>query len=596
MPKKLTPIDYTSRDFNSIKNDLLEYARKYYPNSFQDFNEASFGSLVLDTVAYIGDILSFYVDYQANESFLDTANEYNNVIKLARQMGYKLQPNPSSFGILTFYIKVPANSFGDIDGAYIPTLKMGSQFGSSGGTIFTLLEDVYFDGVNADTRVADSGGTNGNVSSYVIRAQGQVVSGRLNLITVPIDNFERFLRVPVGDLNVTEVISVRDSDGNEYFEVDNLSQNIIYKAIRNTNLNRRDAPSILKVVPVPRRFVVEREGNSIYLQFGYGSDSDILLDKITDPSNVILDLHGREYTTDTEFDPTNLIGTDKFGIAPSNTTLTISYRVNTRLDVNAASNTVRSPVRPAFKFDDQGALSRSKRNEVINSLEINNDNPIVGDISAPSSQEIKRRVYSYFATQKRAVTIQDYKAITYAMPSKFGTVKRCHIARDFDSFKRNINLYVMSEDSVGKLVNTNTTIKANLKAWLSQYKMINDTIDILDAKIVNFGIEYTLIADYETNKYSLLNAANNRIANLYKRHLDIAEPIYLTDIYKAVGKINGVIDVTDVRIVRKSGSRYISGHYDMDSALSPDGRFISATENVIFELRFPTLDIKGTIR
>ena len=597
MPKKLVTIDYTSRDFDSIREDLLQYAKKYYPNSFQDFNEASFGALMVDTVAYIGDILSFYVDYQANESFLDTAIEYNNVVKLARQMGYKMQPNPSSYGLLTFYIKVPAAATGlGPDETYVPTLQVGSQFSSIGGTIFTLIESINFGGAATEKRVADVNSSTGIPTSYVIRAQGRVVSGRINHKTIEVGAFQRFLRVPIGSANVTEIVSVLDQEGHEYFEVDNLSQNVIYKAVRNNNVDRQYAPSILKARPVPRRFVLEREGDSVYLQFGYGSTADVLAERVVDPSNVILDIHGRDYTTDKEFDPTNLIHTDKFGIAPVNTALTVAYRINTRQDVNAAANTIIKLVRPIFKFDNEGALSRTKRTDVITSLESNNDLQIVGDVSTPSSTEIKQRVYSYFATQKRAVTIQDYKALSYAMPSKFGSIKRCNMTRDFDSFKRNLNLYVISEDNAGKLVDANNTIKANLKTWLSQYKVINDTIDILDAKIVNFGVEYIAISDYEVNKFNLLNIANARIGALYKTHLDIGEPIYVSDIYKELNKIDGVVDVLDVRIIRRTGPAYSLVFYDLENRASSDGRYVAADNDVIFELKFPKLDIKGSIR
>jgi len=388
-----------------------------------------------------------------------------------------------------------------------------------------------------------------------------------------------------------------DSEGHEYVEVDNLSQNIIYKAIRNTNASRGSVPSILKAVPVARRFTLEREGNQTFLQFGYGSDSEKLAESVADPSQVILDLHGRNYITDVDFDPTRLIDTDKFGIGPSSTLLTISYRVNTTRDVNAATNTVGQVLSPRIKFVNQAALNSATRVEVINSLEVTNESPILGDISLPSSEEIKQRVMSHYAAQNRAVTAQDYQAVTYGMPAQYGAVKRCTVIRDFTEFKRNLNLYVISEDTAtGKLVTTNSLIKTNLKTWLSQYKMINDTIDLLDAFIVNFGVNYVALADYESNRFTLLKNANSALTAHFARVKDIGEPIYISDIYKVLNDVPGIIDVTDVELVNKSGGLYSETSYSFKDALAADGRMIHASPTIIFELKYPNVDIKGSIK
>ena len=273
MPKKLQPINYTSRDFDSIRRDLEDYAKRYYPNTFKDFNEASFGSLMLDTVSYIGDILSFYLDYQTNESFLETAVEYENVVRLARQMGFRLNTNPSSFGVLTFYVQIPASTTGP-NLAYAPILKAGSSFSSTGGGIYTLLEDVDFSKTGNQIVAGQINSATGSPSTFVIRATGRAVSGRVLVKEVEIGEFQRFTRVQLETSNIAEVISVVDTEGHEYYEVDNLSQNVIYKAIPNTNTSTNGTVgNILKASPVARRFTVERNNDETYLQFGYGSDS-----------------------------------------------------------------------------------------------------------------------------------------------------------------------------------------------------------------------------------------------------------------------------------------------------------------------------------
>jgi hypothetical protein len=569
MAKKLQPIDYTSRDFDSIRRDLENYAKRYYPDSYKDFNKASFGSLMLDTVSYIGDILSFYLDYQTNESFLETSIEYNNVVRLAG-------PN--------------------LD--YAPVLRAGSILSSTGGGLYTLIEDVDFSVSTNQVVVGTVDSTTGNPTNFVIRAQGRAVSGRTLFKEVEIGNFQRFLRVDLETSRVAEVLSVSDSEGHEYVEVDHLSQNVIYKAIRNTNTaTNSTVVNLLKAVPVARRFVVEREGQATYLQFGYGSDSELLSNSIADPTNLVLDLNGRDYITDLDFDPTNLISTDKFGIAPSNTTLRVGYRVNLNNDVNAAVNTIVGVDRPLFRFASQGSLSQAIRNTVISSIEVLNEEPFVGDISLPSSDEIKQRVFGFYATQNRAVTIQDYQSICYGMPAKFGSIKRAAVVRDFDEFRRNLNVYVISEDTSGKLLPANVTLKNNLRNWLLQYKVVNDTIDILDAQIVNFGINYVVAVDLNANRFTVINRANAALRDyLLKNQYEIGESILITDFYKVLQKVNGIIDVIDLEIVGKSGVSYASSSFDFEERLSADGRRIEGENNAIFELKFPNVDIKGAIQ
>ncbi len=598
MPKKQQAIDYTSRDFDSIRNDLENYARRYYPNTYKDFSEASFGSLMLDTVAYIGDILSFYTDYQANESFLDSAVQYSNVVRHARQLGFRLPASPSSFGLLTFYIRVPAVSVGGgPDLSYAPVLKAGSTFTSTGGGSYTLMGDVNFAVPTNEVVVGDADSSTGGATSYVIRTFGRAVSGRATVEEFTVGDFQRFLKIPLSNQNVADVLSVVDTEGHEYVQVDNLSQNIIYKAIRNSDTNRSTVPNLLKAVPVARRFVLEQTSVSSFLQFGYGSDSELLSNSVLDPTSLMLDLNGRNYITDIDFDPTKLISTDKFGIAPANTALTVTYRINTGTDVNAAIDTITSVASSYFKFENQGALVNATRSVVEASLEVTNDEPFVGSIDLPNSEEIRQRVKSYFATQNRAVTAQDYQALVYGMPGKFGGVHRAQIVKDFDEFKRNLNLYVISTNTSGKLVPSNTTLKNNIKNWISQYKMINDTVDILDAEIVNFGVKYQVSLEANANRYTVINRANQRLAKYYvKNQFDIGQPILLADVFRELLKVKGILDVQSVQVVPKQGGRYSESNFDFQSNLSADGRMINAAQTTIFEMKFPNTDMEGTIK
>ena len=597
MAKKYRPIDYVSRDYEKIRSDLIEHAKRYYPTTFKDFNEASFGSLMIDAVAYVGDIMSFYLDYQANESFLDTSIEFDNVVKLARQLGYKFKQGRATHGILDFYISVPANSNGIGPNAdYLPVLKRGSMFSTEAGVAFTLLEDVDFSKTNSDIVVSVVNASTGIPTYYAVKTSGKAISGETRILTKNVGAFESFLEIDLEDSDVTEVISVSDAEGREYLEVEHLSQNIVYKSVRNKRSDKENAPYLLQPVAVARRFSVEQDRATTKLRFGYGSDSEVYSPSVADPNEVILDIHGKDYITDTSFDPYNLVKTDKFGVAPKNTTLTITYRVNTGGDVNAASNTVTRVDSAQFEFTSPGGLTAGDMNTVRNSLEVTNGQRIYGDTTQEDIDDIKERAKAYFATQNRAVTRQDYISLIHEMPAKYGAVKRATIFQDNDSFKRNLNIYVISENSFGQLIETTNSIKENIKIWLNRNKMINDTVDILNANIVNIGIEFSLVGDANTNKYDVLSNAYDSIQNLYRRKFRIGEPILIAEIYKKLNATDGVVDTLDVQIVRRSGAKYSDVSYSIEDYMSIDGRYLAIPKEYIFEIKFLADDIKGTIK
>jgi|TARA_R110001583_G_scaffold17957_7_gene72137 hypothetical protein len=596
--KQLPAIKYTSRDFDSIKQDLVDYARRYYPNTFKDFNEAGFGSLMLDTVSYVGDILSFYLDYNVNESFIDTAVEYNNVLKLGKQMGFRLQGNPTSYGIATFYIIVPANASGlGPDQRYIPILKRNSSFTSQNGNGFLLNQDITFTDPLLDVVVARVNQTTGVPTHYAIRSHGQVISGRRSQEIIEVGDFQRFLRIQLDTPNVSEVISILDEEGNEFYGVDFLSQDVIFRSVTNRSSDNDVTPSLLKPFAVPRRFIVERDEATTFIQFGAGSDTSTLSDPYIDPSTVILDVHGRNYVTQPSFDPSNMLGTDKLGISPSNTKLSITLRTNEVGNVNAMSDTLTQVDNAILVFEDEVNLDANLVSDVINSVEINNDEPIVGDVTIPTTQDLKIRMFDTFASQNRAVTAQDYKSIAYAMPSNFGAIKRINIIQDPDSFKRNLNMYIISEDMNGNLTTANSSIKNNLKNWINQSRMINDTVDILDAKIVNIGIDFIAKGEVETNRFLILDRATQALRDKFgTQKMDIGEPFYITEIYKTLQQVPGLVDVLSVKITQKTGSSYSDTYFDIEGETSADERYINVPLNCVLEIKIPSQDIKGAIK
>ena len=593
--KKNLPINYTNREFSSIRQDLFELAERFYPDTFQDFSEASFGAMMLDAVAYVGDQLSFHLDYNINETFLDTAYQLGNVLRHGRILGYKDPGRPSTFGTVALYILVPASSTGmGPDSSYIPIVSRGTSFNSSTGLSFVLINNVDFNDPKNDVIVGRVNTTTGAPTHYAIKAYGSVVSGEFAQTEVTVGAYERFKRVPLNVNNLSEIISVFDSEGNEYFEVDYLSQDMVFKEVANNNYKDDNVPSILKPFLVSRKYVVERDISGAALQFGSGDASQSNV--VASPQEVALDVFGKNYVTDTTFDPTRISKNNSFGIVPSNTTLTVVYRTTNPTNSNVAVGSLNGVTRTKMLFDEQASLNAGIVNEIKNSLEVSNETPIVGDVRNPSTVEIKRRIYDTFPTQNRAVTQSDYENLAYRMPGKFGSLKRISAQKDADSLKRNINLYVISEDTSGKLIQSNSTIKTNLKTWLNQHRMINDTIDILDTYIINIGIEFVIKTVAGADKSVALMSAIESLKAKYQSGFFIGESFYISDIYSELKKSPDILDVVKVKLVNKTGGQYSYVTLDINKNLSPEGSYLMCPKNAIFELKFPAVDIKGKVR
>lgn len=594
MSDKKILVNYTNRDFNSIKRDLEEHARRYYPDTYKDFSENSFGSYILDTVSYVGDMLSFYLDYQVNESFLETAVEYENVRRLARNTGYNFTGRPAAFGMATFYVIIDANTSGlGPDRSLIPILKTGTEVRATTGTTFVLTEDVDFGNPKNEVIAARFDSTTGKPSSYAIRAQGQVKSTVLFRTTSTVGAYARFSKVKIGTPAIAEVKSVIDSEGHEYYQVEHLSQDVIYINTTNPNALSDGVPEIMKAKIVPRRYVLVQDETGTYLQFGYGTDEEITTTDIADPSQVALKMTGRPYITDTAFDPTKLLDSNTLGVAPANTTLTVLYYQNDSDSVNVAQGNLTTISISSMTFPNADGIRDSLQSGVRTSLEVSNDEAIVGNTALPTSEEIRYRSYAAKAAQQRSVTRNDYEAYIYMMPPGFGSIKRAAVINDPSSSNRRLSIYVISEDSNGNLIASNSTIKQNVKSWLNKNKMLNDNIDIYDTTILNIGFDYEIMVHPTKDKIEVLNAVNARLRNELSNKMYVGEPFYLTNIYSIINKVDGVVDTTRVIPVIKDGTGYNSAPVTIEEMKSNDGTYLKAPRNVIFEIKNLNADIKG---
>ena len=309
----------------------------------------------------------------------------------------------------------------------------------------------------------------------------------------------------------------------------------------------------------------------------------------------MLNLHGRDYITQQTFDPTNLISSDKLGVGPSNTTLTIVYRQVSSDLLNAPVGTIKQVDNARLKFFNSANLNSTQIQTVRTSLECLNEEPLVGDNVVLTTEEIKQRAYGKFYSQNRAVTMQDYKTMVYSMPEQFGTISRCSVVQDTDSFKRNLNLFILAKDKDGRFALSNEIIKQNLKFWINRHRMINDSVDVLDGRIINLGIRFTAMSENNVNKFTVLERCYTALTELFARKADMGEPVDIMKIYKKLNLVSGVADTTNVKIVRRLGTNYSGDTFDINANYSADRRFIVLPHDAVYEFKYPNSDFEGVI-
>ena len=338
---KIKEIDYTKTSFSEIKNELVGYMKRHYPDSYRDFNRSSFGSLMLDLVSYVGDQLHYYSDHNANEAIPAFTKDPATLISHINSLGGDPLINPVAVGFVEVQVLRPAMAIGPrVDSKYEVELRAGSKYMSNGGTVYTQIKDITLSEANSTVMGYNTILDGRKIEFFILKAKVPVISGEERTYTVDVGNFQRFLKIDVPDDTLTEILKIEDSNGNEYFQVDHLTQDVIYKPIQDPIKRDSNVSSILKPTPVPRRFVVEKSPSITTVVFGHGSEEDLNTASALDPSKVALQLSAKSYISSQKIDPNRLLTNNKLGVSPQNTTLTITYRSNTLLNTNAAVGTI----------------------------------------------------------------------------------------------------------------------------------------------------------------------------------------------------------------------------------------------------------------
>jgi len=613
-------VKYLNKDFNSYKNQLIEFTQTYFPEKFNDFSEGNPGMMFLEMASYVGDVLSFYTDTQLRESFLTLAQDRENLYNLAYTLGYKPKITNAANTTLDITQLVPSINNGGTyspDYSYGLTINENSTFNSTEGPSFYIDRDVRFDFSSSfdptEVSIYQYDSSN-NPEYYLLKKSVNSISAEVKTQTFTIGAPEKFKTLTLFDSDIISIESIVDSDGNEYTEVPYLAQDTVFEAIENTAANDPDlngfnqqTPYLLKLKKVPKRFISRvKPDNRIEIQFGAGTSDKSDEQIIPNPDNIGLGIKDGRSKLDTAYDPSNFLYTKAYGQVPSNTTLTVTYLAGGGLDSNVNSNTITT--NGTLSITNNPNLNPSMLNFVKSTIQPSNPEAAKGGGAGDSIEDIRLNTAANFSAQQRTVTKDDYIVRTLSMPSKFGRIAKAYITQDDQisplTTEPNripnplaLNLYTLGYNADKQLSTLNTATKTNLSTYLEQYRMLTDAINIKDAFIINFGIDFEITVFKNFNNQKVLLECIAELQEYFNvDKWQINQPIIISDVKNLIGEIRGVQTVEDIKFINKSGLflGYSQYKYSFQKATRKEVIYPSMDPS-IFELKYPNTDIKGRV-
>ena len=614
-------IQYLNKDFDGFKQKLLEFAQVYYPETYNDFSETSAGLMLIEMASYVGDVLSYYGDNQVQENFLEFAKQRDNLLALAYNHGYFPQVTNAATVDVDIYQTLPATTAGGLvqpDWNYAMILSEGAQLQSSNNTsVFFYIENKVDFTISGsadptDVSVYSIDGAN-QPNFYLLKKKARATAGTLKTKSFTFTTPQRFSTVEIEDTNIIEIVNVTDSDSNRWYEVPYLAQETIFDPTTNIAANdptlyqyNDTTPYLLKIKKVPRRFIKRFESNNkLKMQFGPGVSSNP--DEIITPNSDNIGL-GLPYGTDkltTAWDPSNFLYTQTYGLAPSNTTLTVEYLVGggATSNVTAQSLTILSSGTVTFFGSN---LDSTLQSTVRNSLAFTNNRPALGGGNGDTNEDIRRKSIAQYPTQLRTVTKDDYAIRSLSLPSKFGKVSKVYVSQEDGRRDKSLEerydtnalaLYLLSNNSQNKLTVADPALKQNLKTFLGEYRMLTDAIRIKDAFVINIGVNFDIIIQPNYNNRLIINNCIDAITAYFDiDKWQINQPILINNVRNVLDNVDGVQTVKKLEIVNKVGESlgYSKYAYDIKGSTINEILYPSLDPS-IFELRYPDTDIQGRI-
>ena len=594
-------IRYINRNFDDFKSQLVEYAKAYFPDAYNDFGPSSPGMMFIEMASYVGDVLSFYQDNQLQETFLQHAKNPANLYALAYMMGYK--PKVTTVAEAELEVTQLVDAIGvdfkpNFDQAITVSENSTLKSTSQGNQVFLLQDKVDFNFSSSydPTDITVASLTNNEPSEFLLKKKAKAFSGKIKTRVEAFTTSNKFATVNITDTDIIGVVDITDSDGNIWYEVPFLGQDTIFLPEVNLGVEKAQAPNLMKLKKVARRFVTRFTSKGVLqVQFGAGISTEDDNEFLPDPTSIGYGTRQGTNRLDFAYDPSNFLFSKSYGLAPSNTTLTIRYIVGGGIEANAPANSITT-------IDAIGttAVDSSK----VASLTFNNPSPALGGRDGDSVQEIRENSMRSFAEQQRTVTLQDYTVRSLSLPAMFGSIAKVYVTQDSSTRSSEtvlsdnrlaLSLYVLALNNEGQLVTASRTLKENLKTYLSQFMMLTDAVDIKDASVINIGLQFEIVAlpNYQS-KDVLLNCTEKLKEALGRDKLTINQPLNLSNLYTTLDRVKGVQTVKNISIVNKAGKKYSEFGYDITGA-TKDNVVYPSFDPCCFEIKFPNQDIEGRV-
>jgi hypothetical protein len=596
---------YLGRDFESFRATLLDYARQYYPNKIQDFSESSVGGLFLDMASYVGDNLSFYLDHLYGELNYETAVETSSIENALNLANIPINGAAASTVNVSVYVEVPVENDGDVSPNVnlLPVIKSGTKFLSNAGVEFTLLEDIEFaydELKNGNyilhpkaVKIVNKVNSAGQATSYVLVHKGICTSASERTDTFKIGDFIPFRRLTLTQTNVTEIVKVYDDFGNDYYEVGALTNDVVYKNVLNKSYDSALVKDGLKVIPAPYRFIkrTKLEDRKTILTFGGGNANTLEDDIIPDPSEFAISFPYSKTFSRVSVNPEKLLTTNTLGVSAADTTVTVIYRYGGGLYHNVGPGSITSVSNLIIEFPRNPV--NYDVNRIRNTIEVLNDEFASGGEDALTIDELAALIPTVKGSQERIVTKEDLLARVYTMPSNLGRVFRAAIVNS-PTNPLATQLYIASRDANGFLIPSSDTLKSNIKKYLNSYRMISDSIEILDSQVVNLQLKFSVITDPSLNKSTVLTEVLRKLQNkfsLSKMYID--QPIIISEVVNLIFTVQGIIAVDDVMFTNISNITNNRVYSDVihDVKAYTKRQFVFPPSGGIFEIRYPDVDI-----
>ncbi len=612
-------VKYLSKDFNSFKNQLIEFTKVYFPDNFNDFSEGNPGMMFLEMAAYVGDVLSFYTDTQLRESFLSLAQDRENLYNLAYAMGYRPKTTTAASANLDITQLVPSKPSNNYepDYDYALTVNKNSLFGSTEGTTFYTTKDARFGYSSSFEPTIVSiyqYDSNSNPEYYLLKKSVPSISGESKSQTFSIGSSEKFKTITLFDKNIVSIESITDAEGNVWTEVPYLAQDTYFEEVQNLAANdpklhqyNNQTPYLLKLKRSSKRFISRvNSDNSMDIQFGAGISSKSDEQIIPNPDNIGLGIKDGRSRLDTAYDPSNFLYTRAYGEAPSNTTLTVTYIVGGGLRANVNSNTITSV--ETLLTTNNPNMNAGMMNFVRGSVTSTNPEAARGGGGGETIEEIRMNTMAQFSTQQRTVTRDDYIIRTLSMPAQFGRVAKAFIMQDDQTSPLTtepnripnplaLNLFTLGYDSNKKLSTLNLATKKNLSTYLEQFRMLTDAINIKNAYVINFSLDFEITAFKNYNNEEVLLECISELQDYFDiSKWQINQPISISEVKNLIGAVRGVQTVESVEFLNKSGTAqgYSQYRYGFKKA-TKNGIIYPSMDPSIFELKYPNTDINGRV-